>query len=1112
MHLVCAICHCAWCWQCVTGDARVLTSTGWQSIARVQVGDEVLSLNIDAMDAQGSRLWLLEWKPVLAKQAHAVDRNNRADDLFRMQNSGMDVIATRDHSMLLARVTQSNCRLRSDPSAVGYAEVGDLLPLQYRVSPVSQVTKNAYSRELAVISTGVNRAPAVKIVIQDLERVCDWWWQEDGQRSLLQFLGFWLGDGSLQPESGRICIGQTKAESKKWLERLLDRVFPRWWNISTEASRPGYALYRIRCPPLYNYLRLMAVGPVGYNPRDPVQLRSYPHFTKDSTLAREEQTSDYYQPDNSSGYISSWTEKEMLTALRAGAVTVRAAAYAADPERCWWCHQADWQSGNDLLLCDGEGCQRGGHLQCAGLTAPPEGEWFCPTCRPADDELKLDEAGDQPMEVEDEDEKAQGEAASPTARCAICCRRDDAAALLHCHGNDDAEGNTEFCPSTAHGDCMGPIGPWWCYSCTRQQFGLATGRASSGRGRPAQAESQDDKNEKDGEPRRAYAIRDEERDRAVGSALRRAGAVVWWNNGWWLIINGNWFYLKRWLGDQQQIADVYSRLSRRQAVALLEGFCRADGRWASIQYLDDDDKSQPHEPTGQWTCSSSSFPLIDHLQLIGQLAGAALALHRTKQAGYSTGIGGRAVTFTVDHWQLYFTFKRRGDNPVQTAALAQPVDVSDDINARDYYQYKDDGMVYDITVQDNHNFLTQRLADKLLRSGNIGVRAYSVFVGNCGGNDHHVYDCNRPPWGEHKDSTSDLNRYLWYYERFFNHSQSLKTSEQQLQATAAKMDELVSEGLHLRRTEFLQQAVRVVIQCRRVLRWTYVHAYYVANDTERELFEYRQGELEAMTEQLNKLTEAGVEELQAKRKAVLDATTALRSYMDGIENDQTTQLVKATKQQHAQAAGDEKAEQAAGKDAQQPQATGARSSASSSRSSASRQAAKKSAKEEDEWKTDNNGLIVRGKKLREPQPHSQLAADYDDDDDGDCDDALPAAEDEQKEDEAAVSHPEPQLRQPRKGKARRRKQRAEDGDEWEADIDSLHLQQLADQKQQAAAAAEEADAAQQSVEPKEVIVLDDDDDGDDKAAAALRKTETQQAQGADVATAGAGGAATAVES
>ena len=81
---------------CLTGDHRVLTRCGWTSIQYVQKDDEVLSFN--------KATYALEWKPVLRVSSHPVDHANKQDDLFRMQGLGMDVIATRNHRMLLARI------------------------------------------------------------------------------------------------------------------------------------------------------------------------------------------------------------------------------------------------------------------------------------------------------------------------------------------------------------------------------------------------------------------------------------------------------------------------------------------------------------------------------------------------------------------------------------------------------------------------------------------------------------------------------------------------------------------------------------------------------------------------------------------------------------------------------------------------------------------------------------------------------------------------------------------------------------------------------------------------------------------------------------------------
>ena len=579
---------------CVTGDHRVMTRIGWRSIRSVMVGDEVMSFNTIS--------YAMEWKPVLSVTSHLRDSKEPADQLYRMQGSGMDVIATRDHRMLLARLTSPKQHTGDglqSTKPIGYETVGDLLHpnLTYTRPSLSTVTSFAHSPVRAVICAGINKQPGVKLVIAGLERVCEWWWEKDGQLGFMKFIGFWLGDGHLDVAHGFVCIGQKRVETVQWLSMvLLPRVFPRWWHRNPNSYEPAQYNYAIRCPPLCNYLRMMAVGPLGYNPRDPDETRSFPHFKFSMDLAAEERKSCYYLPNDGIGSVSTWTEKAMLAAFTAGEL------------------ERDGMSDSPLLDAAGgawDGCVSGGPAWAEVPDWADVADW---------------------QEVADWD--------------------------------DDADKVKE----------------------------LKHHRASES----------------------------------------RVGAIVQCNDALWhLDIDGHWFYIKRWMGDEQQIASVYSQLSRTQAIALLEGFCRADGKWASsIQYDDDG------EPTGCWQCSNSSMPLIDHLQLTGQLAGAAVELHLHTRAGKTTTIDGRTVFFNVDHWTLLYSFTKlmRG-TPFPTAPFAEPVDVSRNVDARGYYGYEDDGWVYCITVDEdggsNCNFLTQRRCSKRKESGVDCIRAHSVFIGNC---------------------------------------------------------------------------------------------------------------------------------------------------------------------------------------------------------------------------------------------------------------------------------------------------------------------------------------------------------------------------------------------
>ena len=64
------------------------------------------------------------------------------------------------------------------------------------------------------------------------------------------------------------------------------------------------------------------------------------------------------------------------------AAAAAAAAPETDSEVCCGCALAVWAPGNEMLLCDGPGCQGAYHLSCLSppLGAVPEGNWLCPSC------------------------------------------------------------------------------------------------------------------------------------------------------------------------------------------------------------------------------------------------------------------------------------------------------------------------------------------------------------------------------------------------------------------------------------------------------------------------------------------------------------------------------------------------------------------------------------------------------------------------------------------------------------------------------------------------------------------------------------------------------------
>ena len=611
---------------CLTGDHMVLSQSGWRSIRCVEVGELVLSFNVETYE--------MEWKPVTRVIARKRNTADAGSTLYRMQGGGMDVVATRDHRLLLARMVAGRL---STELPIEFATVGDVLDTGREESDMTR----------AVLTAGINKQPAIRIVIPGLERVCDWWYDRDRQCRFLHFLGFWLARGRLSLVRHTVIISQrTPSSNTDWLVDVLNDVFPRCWAVDStcEDAQQVTDHYKVRCPPLYNYLRPMDIGPLGYSPADASSLRNYPHFAVDAELACHEQRwlHHNYQLNK---HDKHWTQADMYAALTGSEV---------------WCTCRE--CGDVTVRCTRD-C-------CAGD--------FCNV-----NVGRLSRTHDSSVQP-----ALRTEVSSPTSTSG-----------LHSESDESALAGSSWCDSHS-GDRMSdmddtsePLLFDGCYHATRDEEG--------------------------------------------GEGMERAGAIVWQRDGWWIAVDRDWFALKRWLG-KQNIADAFSRLSREQAVALLEGACRADVSCGGVQY----DKSTGR-PQGDWVCTVASFPLVDQLQLVAQLAESTVTLRKQQTASRSTPINVRAEHVSVAQWQLRLSFSESPHTPIPSRPLAQPMDVSNDVAARGHYEYEDDGNVYCIQVQDNANFLTQRLSLRFQQTAageTLDVAAHPLFIGNCLGL-RHLHRC-----------------------------------------------------------------------------------------------------------------------------------------------------------------------------------------------------------------------------------------------------------------------------------------------------------------------------------------------------------------------------------
>ena len=156
------------------------------------------------------------------------------------------------------------------------------------------------------------------------------------------------------------------------------------------------------------------------------------------------------------------------------------------------------------------------------------------------------------------------------------------------------------------------------------------------------------------------------------------------------------------------------------------------------------------------------------------------------------------------------------------------------------------------------------------RSGGCGtefcwmcLQAWGTHSSSTGG----FYSCNLYSISEETekiktDTKNALERYMFHFSRFMNHHKSGILAAKELKEEASKMIEKLHEkfGFSVTDTEFIIQALTQVVDCRLVLKWTYVYGYYLGDEKDKkveskELFEYLQTNLEELTDRLHEYIE-----------------------------------------------------------------------------------------------------------------------------------------------------------------------------------------------------------------------------------------------------------------
>lgn len=135
------------------------------------------------------------------------------------------------------------------------------------------------------------------------------------------------------------------------------------------------------------------------------------------------------------------------------------------------------------------------------------------------------------------------------------------------------------------------------------------------------------------------------------------------------------------------------------------------------------------------------------------------------------------------------------------------------------------------------------------------------------------YACNRyeaeKKEGKHDETEkrremakNSLERYTHYYERWASNEQSKAKALSDLQQMQAVQMEKLSDrqSLPVSQLKFITEAWLQIVECRRVLKWTYAYGYYLSEDdiAKKQFFEYLQGEAEAGLERLHQCAEKDI--------------------------------------------------------------------------------------------------------------------------------------------------------------------------------------------------------------------------------------------------------------
>eukprot|EP00003_Mantamonas_plastica_P000224 TRINITY_DN1020_c0_g1_i12.p1 TRINITY_DN1020_c0_g1~~TRINITY_DN1020_c0_g1_i12.p1 ORF type:complete len:485 (+),score=147.49 TRINITY_DN1020_c0_g1_i12:45-1457(+) len=129
------------------------------------------------------------------------------------------------------------------------------------------------------------------------------------------------------------------------------------------------------------------------------------------------------------------------------------------------------------------------------------------------------------------------------------------------------------------------------------------------------------------------------------------------------------------------------------------------------------------------------------------------------------------------------------------------------------------------------------------------------------------YNCNKfteekkkEVKNEQDEALAALEKWKFYSERYADNVMSEELEKKNQAKAEAKMKEMAEASGSFIDSQFLMRAVEQLAECRRLLKFTYLHAYFLPS-AERELFEFHQKDLLAITDKLSETLTTPVETL-----------------------------------------------------------------------------------------------------------------------------------------------------------------------------------------------------------------------------------------------------------